>query len=132
MGEGTGMILRNTEGEFLLQFRDGAEGIGYPLHWDLFGGGVEVGETILESAQRELWEELELKVSLDDLREVGKAVSREGILNYFVEYVRPVWMEDLRLREGAGWGFFTIEEIQRLQSVHEMVLVMARNLAVSR
>jgi len=52
------IVFENDRGELLLYLRDNKPGIPFPLHWDLFGGHVEEGETPEEALVREVKEEL--------------------------------------------------------------------------
>jgi 8-oxo-dGTP pyrophosphatase MutT (NUDIX family) len=54
------IIFENDKGEFLFFLRDNKPGIPFPLHWDLFGGHVEEGETPEEALVREVKEEITL------------------------------------------------------------------------
>jgi 8-oxo-dGTP pyrophosphatase MutT (NUDIX family) len=54
-------ILKNKNGDFLLQHRDNIPTIDNPNKIGLFGGAVEEGETFLEAIKRELFEELEIQ-----------------------------------------------------------------------
>ena len=57
-------LLRNAENEILIAERLGDR--GQVLGWEFPGGKVEEGETDQEALERELWEELGLKVLLEN------------------------------------------------------------------
>lgn len=57
-------ILVNPAGEVLLQQRDDRADLRYPGFWTLFGGSAESEEPPDAAIRRELWEELELELSL--------------------------------------------------------------------
>ena len=60
--------LFNQNGEMLIQKRS-LNKVDQPGKWDISsGGGVKVGETIWEAAERELYEELGIKYNLSNER----------------------------------------------------------------
>ena len=56
-------LLVHEDGRYIMQLRDGKEGIFYPGHWGCFGGAIEQGEGPVNALRRELREELELDVT---------------------------------------------------------------------
>ena len=57
-------IIYRSDNKLLLQKRDDNPEIPYPLHWNLFGGEVEIGEDFLDALKRELNEEIEYSPKL--------------------------------------------------------------------
>ncbi len=55
------------EGQILTILRDDKETIPYPNMWDLPGGGREGNETPFECVAREVYEELNIQLSKDDI-----------------------------------------------------------------
>ena len=55
------------EGQILTILRDDKETIPYPNMWDLPGGGREGDESPFECAAREVYEELNIQLSKDDI-----------------------------------------------------------------
>ena len=55
------------EGQILTILRDDKETIPYPNMWDLPGGGREGNETPFECVAREVYEELNIQLSKDDV-----------------------------------------------------------------
>lgn len=113
------IIAKNTEGKYLLQMRNDNEGICDPLMWNLFGGKVEQGENLIEAGTREFFEEAGIHGEKDDYKLLEHIVyndtKKEKIDTiYLVEYIQPLVWEDIRLKEGAGAGFFTIEEMKKI------------------
>ena len=111
--EGVAVILRTSNGRFLLVQRDKKVGIRYPGYWALFGGTVDPGETPEDAACRELEEELELLISSKDLRKVTQYVSN---LKKEYVYMAPlvVSIEALILREGSRMKLFDGSELLEL------------------
>ncbi|MBU4216956.1 NUDIX domain-containing protein [Candidatus Parcubacteria bacterium] len=65
---GVGVLIQNSKGEVLLGLRQGAHGEG---EWSFPGGHLEFGETIFETAKREVKEEVDLDVSEFELISVA-------------------------------------------------------------
>lgn len=108
--KGTCIVIANRQGEYLLQFRDGNEGIPFPLSWDFFGGTLEEGETALQNALREIPEELGLEITEADLQELG---THDNITVFRLLFALE-WGE-FKVFEGAGCAFFSNEELRRLE-----------------
>ncbi len=114
------LLLRNDDGDYLLQFRDGHPGIIHPLQWSLFGGHVEPGERIRQTARRELDEELGIRVDEADF-ELIDTFELPGKHYDILECHRPIAWPDIRLGEGAGCGFFHDGEILLLENVSPLI-----------
>lgn len=56
---GIGVMIQNDNGEVLLGLRKGSHGSG---EWSFPGGHLEFGETVFETAKREVKEEIDLDV----------------------------------------------------------------------
>jgi 8-oxo-dGTP diphosphatase len=65
---GIGVMIQNEKGQVLLGLRKGAHGAG---EWNFPGGHLEFGETVLETAKREVKEEAGLDVDPIDLISVA-------------------------------------------------------------
>ena len=57
------VILRNPQGQALLQQRENNPNLSFAGYWTLPGGKVEDGETPQEAISREVMEEIELEAS---------------------------------------------------------------------
>jgi 8-oxo-dGTP pyrophosphatase MutT (NUDIX family) len=68
------VFLTDQQGRFILQRRDNKPGIWNPGLLSVWGGAVEPGETVLEAAVREIWEETNLRPQAVDLIEIGPVV----------------------------------------------------------
>ncbi|MCX6302796.1 MAG: NUDIX domain-containing protein [Bacteroidia bacterium] len=107
------IIFESDKGEFLFYLRDNKPGIPFPLHWDLFGGHVEEGETPEEALVREVKEELDY--DLKDYRFFRKYECSVGDAYPNVKYIfsgrfsLPV--EEITLLEGEYVRYFKREEI---------------------
>ncbi|KXK11806.1 MAG: Bifunctional NMN adenylyltransferase/Nudix hydrolase [Microgenomates bacterium OLB23] len=60
----TAVVIFNKSGDILLTKRGIEPFKGY---WDLPGGFITVGETIIESAKREIKEELQVDINIDNI-----------------------------------------------------------------
>jgi ADP-ribose pyrophosphatase len=99
------VALLNPAGEILLLLRDDKPGINYPGHWSLIGGHRDGEETIHETAQREVKEEIGL--DLADLRRVATRRDEGGtgsLVAFFAGCIdQPA--ESLSLTEGQRVAF---------------------------
>ena len=95
-----------------------------PNLWECTGGAVMSGETPLQGAVRELWEETGIKASPDELEPVG--VLREDVKSGFMHgYLlkKAVRLEDLRLQpdEVTDAKWVTAEEFSAMNDKGEVV-----------
>ena len=113
MRESVNTIIQNDEGKYLLQMRDGTEGICNPLRWNFFGGGIK-GINLLEEFARELKEELGVVVNIYELNLVGDVVDENGNKVHLAKCKKNLNWNDITVLEGAGAGFFTKDEILKI------------------
>ena len=106
-------LLRDRRGRHLLQLRDDFEGVPGRGTWSLFGGGMEPGETLSEALIREVAEEIGVRLVAADLRPFGWLQGTRARIFVF-DCVRAVEPEEVTLREGAGFGFFTAAQCRDL------------------
>jgi 8-oxo-dGTP pyrophosphatase MutT (NUDIX family) len=107
------LIIQNSKGEYLLQMRDDTPGIKFPLHWDSFGGGVEEGEEVLVAAARELQEELGVDVTSEDFELLWSSAIGD-VEEYFLRFKRSLEWNEFTVHEGAGAGYFTVDELLKI------------------
>ena len=104
-------ILPYSGEKVLLQLRDFNPRIVYPGCWGFFGGTVEFGETPLQSAKRELSEEIgHVPKEIYALSKDSVSAPNEVMMYSFYAplEIRPT---EIILREGMDFGFFTLQEI---------------------
>jgi len=111
---GIGVMIQNEKGEVLLGLRQGSHGAG---EWSFPGGHLEFGETLFETAKREVKEETDLDVDefqlisvADEMRYIktdGKHYVNIGIK---AEYQRgePKVMEPEKCKE---WKWFSLDNL---------------------
>ena len=114
MKKSVNTIIQNKTGKYLIQIRDGTEGICNPLKWNFFGGNVSDSEDPIMGAVRETKEELGIEIEPSDFELLGKLRPREDRLVHVVRYRQPVEWQDIAVQEGAGAGYFTKDELLRL------------------
>ncbi len=146
------IYLVNNEGEILLQKRSANKDI-FPNVWDVsVGGHTDAGEKNIETAQRELEEELGVKSNLDDFQfltqtkeilKTGKYVSSEFVDAFLV--VKDVRIENIVLQEAevADIKFVKLEEFFEMArrkdaalfphyDEYEKILPILENLKISK
>jgi 8-oxo-dGTP diphosphatase len=104
------IFLVDRSGALLLQLRDD-QAPYYPNVWGLPGGAVEPGETPLEAAARELWEETSLRPSAPlTLFARQELPAQSRVKNYFYGPTTAA-QSDVVLGEGAAMLFIPADEV---------------------
>lgn len=98
-------------GQLLLQLRDDRPGLAYRGRWSTLGGAVEVGETPVQAARRELLEEIGRPPQT--LYVVGTVDGRHFRSHLFA--TPACWsLDDLILGEGQGVDWLSPAVVRRL------------------
>jgi 8-oxo-dGTP diphosphatase len=132
MKYGSAVIIKNKERQLLLQHRD----VNAPTDkntWAMWGGGKEGEETRLETAIRELNEELGIVVRENQLNFFKNfVISRDGINKKEVSVFELVDEDGFtyELHEGDGMRFFSKEEIDSLPLDFTAGIVLAEYLNI--
>lgn len=118
----THMWLYNSKGEVILQQR-AKEKIFYPNRWDASAAGhVPSGEEPLDAAQRELEEELGLKVNKKDLQFYGVKKYEDQFKNlknnefcyvYFIKFDGDIKKLKIQKEELQKVEFFSLEKLKQ-------------------
>lgn len=105
------IIIPYRDDKILMQLRDDKEDIVFPGEWGFFSGSFEPGETPLECAHRELYEELGFKVNqMYPLAVDSIDVPSETVLHSFYCCL-PCSVDAIDLQEGYDLGLFSLQEI---------------------
>lgn len=113
------IAIHDGVGRWLMMLRDDKPGIYAPGVWALIGGGVDVGESYVNAARREAWEEISATLSIPELIHVGTIMERPvGRLAPKVQPSilflnnRPVGHESVvRVNEGQDHRWFRLGEM---------------------
>lgn len=114
---GVKVLLKNKEGKYLLARRNPKKYPEVGPKWDIIGGRIEPGSTLLENLKREIREEVGLEllsdVKLVAAQDILKVPGRHVVRLTFVGEIdgEPKIDED---HLEAGW--FTAEEIKAMDS----------------
>lgn len=108
-----GIILTDKLGRIGLQLRDNFDYVSGAGKWSFFGGHVETGETWRDAVIRELTEEIGIKAPPDRFKPYARLVPKGGLqaYHYYFRLTQPVELQDIRLSEGAGFGFWNIKDV---------------------
>lgn len=113
------VFIFNDKTEILLQLRSKNE-LNFPLHWDISAAGkVDSGESYLEAAKRELFEEIGVETNL---KFVDKYLFEPGDgRKYFASLYKGKYSGKITIdkNEVAKAKFFSIEEIKQMISKDE-------------
>ena len=111
------VLLVTGDGRLLMHLRDDRQGVLHPGCWAGFGGAVNPGESDHDALRREMREEtaVELRSArflAELVDEVGEGGGGDVVALYRGEGVEPA---DIELREGAGTGVFSIEQLMEMR-----------------
>ena len=84
---GVKILLKNTEGKYLLVRRSSEKHPEVGAMWDIVGGRIEVGTPLLENLKREIFEETKL-----DLVGEPKLIAAQDILKSDKHVVRLTYV----------------------------------------
>ncbi len=107
-----GLVAEDKLGRFLMQLRDDFDEIMGRGRWGLFGGHVDAGESLIDCAKRESFEELGLTLKDEDLEPLLRYNTRtHGYQMYVCRIKHEINGKDIRLGEGAGFAFLTRAQV---------------------
>ncbi|MBR4200618.1 MAG: NUDIX hydrolase [Oscillospiraceae bacterium] len=128
---GATVIVLNSQNEILLNLRSDT------LTWGIIGGGMEPGESLKETAARELWEETGLRAERFELLDVLSGSDLyfcypNGDETYTVIVLyRAVGVSgDLRINDGESLRlqYFPLNDLPPLENRAEYVIPCIRNI----
>jgi 8-oxo-dGTP pyrophosphatase MutT (NUDIX family) len=109
-----GFLYNPKTKSVFLHHRDGNT-IHAPNQWAFFGGLNEGEESEIECFKRELFEEIGLDVSLNDIIYLRDYLNTNLNTHRFIYYViSEINKKDLRLGEGAGFDWVLLDRLSDL------------------
>lgn len=116
------VCIFNNRGQMLIQQRQPFKD-GWPNMWDVsVGGSVVSGESSREAAEREVLEELGLRISLEGIRPAITISFKEGFDdNYIV--VKDVDDKDIVLQEEEVQGYKWAYEEEILKMIEDGIFI---------
>lgn len=124
-------LLTDPAGRLPLQLRDDAPGVRHPGLWSAFGGAVEGRETLCAAMAREWTEQTGLILPEAAFRPSWRVLSPDALrarIHVFTARA-DVAPGDIRLGEGAGFGFFTPGQARALPKPAHVALAIDAHLA---
>ena len=111
-------LLKNSEGKYLLIRRSSEKYPEVGAKWDIVGGRIDPGTTLLENLKREIKEEVNL-----DLKALPWLVAAQDILKVAGRHVvRLTYMGSIEGEpkitdtDHSEWKWFTLKEIKNLSA----------------
>jgi len=118
------VIAKDKDGRVLLQKRSSTKDL-YPNCWDLsVGGHVNYGKSYIETAVKELDEELGVKTSAKELKFIGEVLVKlptsSEFFNVFEYNIKPTDQIKLENNEVNSMMWMSIEEIKDSMRQHKL------------
>lgn len=116
------VLTVNQDGKILLTKRDAAK--TYPLLWESTGGSVNAGETSVQGAVRELYEETGLSVAPEALYFIGEIKHGHYFLDSYVwKSEQNIELSNLKLQAGevCDAKLVTMQELEAMHRLGDVV-----------
>lgn len=115
-----GAVLLHHDGRVLLQHRDDKPWIESPGQWSLFGGGLDESESPEAAMRREILEEIGFRPNV-----YRPLLQLHGFVAEYHVYLARIdrSIEQLTLREGQGFGYFSINEALQHLNLTELARI---------
>lgn len=111
-----GIVIINDKNEILLQKRSKFKQ-ACPGKWGICGGKVDFGETTIEAAIRETFEEIGIKLNKEKLKVIRTAQNGRGYFTiYAIRENIDICKCILQEQEVEELKYFNIEELQNLDT----------------
>ena len=114
-------VILVFENKYLFQLRDDKKNIFFPNHWGLFGGALEKREKIIDGLNREIYEELSIKLSKSKIKFFTTISFKfnQKILNryFFVAHMNRNQKSNIKLKEGKKFKFFKSNDLKKKKLV---------------
>ena len=116
------VCIFNSKGQMLIQQRQPFKE-GWPNMWDVsVGGSVVAGESSREAAEREVAEELGLRISLEGVRPAITISFKEGFDDNYV-MIRDVKDEEITLQPEEVQAYEWADEAEILQMIEDGLFI---------
>ncbi|MBT3249859.1 MAG: NUDIX domain-containing protein [Candidatus Pacebacteria bacterium] len=117
IGVGVGALIFNEEGKMLLALR-GQKAKNEVGKWEIPGGAVEFGETIEQALKREIKEELDIEIELQEMLQLCDHIIPEDKQHwvsptYICQVVSGV-PKNLEPEKCDRIGWFSVEEAEKM------------------
>ncbi len=117
-------IIYDENNNYLFQLRDDKRNIFYPLHWGVFGGGIESNETEQNCLRREINEELSISIEEKELSYFTKFtfdLSFKKLNKIFVSYfeykINKEMIKNIKLNEGIKYKFLQASDFLNMSKL---------------
>jgi len=126
---GVKILLKNKEGKYLLLRRSIKKYPEVKSRWDIVGGRINAGASLIKNLKREIFEETNLKLvgapkliyAQDILRKVGHHVVR---LTYIGEAKGKIKLDE---SENDMYEWFSLKELKKLKDIDIYLKELLRN-----
>ena len=122
MKNSVGAIIYQGD-KYLIQKRSKKKKIYFPQLYGVFGGGVEKNEKTLHAIKREILEELELNLSLDNMKYFlqislnSRHFKTKRSRSYFSVKITKDQYKFINLREGQSLHLLNMKDLKKLDFV---------------
>lgn len=109
--------------KYLIQKRSNKKNIYFPQLYGVFGGGVNFNEKPLKAIKREIFEELEIKVNLAQIKYFlslsinSRHFKNKRFRSYYAIKITKKIFSYINLREGQSFHLLKIQDIKKLNFV---------------
>jgi 8-oxo-dGTP pyrophosphatase MutT (NUDIX family) len=121
-----GVVIQDDLQRVGVQLRDDFPHVASGGFWGFFGGHVDPGEAVPDTALRELNEETGISAMLDDFEPFARLVPPNGLqaYHYYYRFKRIVSVADVTVGEGAGLAFINYRQTQRFEFIESASLIL--------
>ena len=116
---GVKILLKNSEGKYLLLRRNPEKYPEAQCGWDIVGGRIDAGSTLLDNLKREIKEETNLDIKIEkkilsiNFEVIG--LKKKRVLIYFDCKIKN--SNSIILKEGKKYDFFSFNKLRKLNIV---------------
>lgn len=118
---GVKILLKNSEGKFLLLKRSAEKYPDVENPWDIPGGRIETGSTLLENLARELKEETGLELPKEITLIAAQDILKEARHVVRLTYLGNNDPDPILSDEHSEFGWFTLDELKQLEKLDRYV-----------